>query len=79
MAKKTPDKNTGKKKRDKKRGSVANASFDAQLRDAIRAVDVANLMTSPSGAPSKIFCMSPEMRSGRTKPPYSCAMEIVAG
>jgi transcriptional regulator with GAF, ATPase, and Fis domain len=47
MAKKTADKTTGKKKRDKKRGSVAGDSFEAQLREAIRAVDVANLLTSP--------------------------------
>ena len=47
MAKKTDDKTTGKKKREKKRGSVAGDSFEAQLREAIRAVDVANLLTSP--------------------------------
>ncbi|MBA2733951.1 MAG: GAF domain-containing protein [Acidobacteria bacterium] len=47
MAKKTADKTIDKKKRDKKLSSVADSSFDAQLRDAIRAVDVANLMTSP--------------------------------
>jgi signal transduction protein with GAF and PtsI domain len=46
MAKKTSAKSSDKKKRDKRRAAGAGA-FDAQLREAIRAVDVANLMTSP--------------------------------
>jgi GAF domain-containing protein len=45
MAKKTSEK-PAKKKRDKKRASAAG-SFETQLRDAVRAVDVANLLTSP--------------------------------
>ena len=47
MAKKTVAKNSDKKKRrDKPRANVGSA-FETQLRDAVRAVDVANLMTSP--------------------------------
>ena len=45
MAKKTESKSSGKK-RDKKRAAGTGA-FEAQLREAVRAVDVANLMTSP--------------------------------
>ena len=40
-------KTSGKKKRATKRAFAQSFSFEAQLRDAIRAVDVANLMTSP--------------------------------
>jgi sigma-B regulation protein RsbU (phosphoserine phosphatase) len=46
MAKKTGAKSSDKKSRDQKRTSKTGA-FEAQLRDAVRAVDVANLMTSP--------------------------------
>jgi signal transduction protein with GAF and PtsI domain len=46
MAKKSSQKSSGKKGRDKKR-SPARGAFESQLRDAIRAVDVASLMTSP--------------------------------
>lgn len=46
MSKKAAAKSSGKKKRDKER-STETGAFEAQLRDAIRAVDVANLMTSP--------------------------------
>lgn len=43
---KTSAKSSNKKKRGKKSASAA-VTFEAQLRDAIRAVDVANLLTSP--------------------------------
>jgi transcriptional regulator with GAF, ATPase, and Fis domain len=43
---KTSAKSSAKKRRDKSRSPSAKA-FEAQLRDAIRAVDVANLLTSP--------------------------------
>lgn len=39
--------NQRKQKRGAKKKSQAGGSFEAQLRDAIRAVDVANLMTAP--------------------------------
>jgi transcriptional regulator with GAF, ATPase, and Fis domain len=46
MAKKTgAKKNFGK--RGEKRAPSSGVTFEAQLRDAVRAVDVANLMTSP--------------------------------
>jgi transcriptional regulator with GAF, ATPase, and Fis domain len=43
---KTSAKSSGKKRRNKSRSPSAEA-FEAQLRDAVRAVDVANLLTSP--------------------------------
>jgi signal transduction protein with GAF and PtsI domain len=46
MAKKSSQKSSDKKRRDKKRSPTTGA-FESQLRDAIRAVDVASLMTSP--------------------------------
>jgi GAF domain-containing protein len=46
MAKKSGQKSSEKKKLGKKR-AVAAGVFEEQLRDAIRAVDVANLLTSP--------------------------------
>ena len=46
MAKKSGAKSSGKKRPGEKRTPSAGA-FEAQLRDAIRAVDVSNLMTSP--------------------------------
>jgi transcriptional regulator with GAF, ATPase, and Fis domain len=46
MAKKSDQKSSEKKRPGKKRRSAAGA-FEEQLRDAIRAVDVANLLTSP--------------------------------
>jgi transcriptional regulator with GAF, ATPase, and Fis domain len=46
MAKKTATKSSDKRKPDGKRAS-ASGMFEAQLRDAIRAVDVSNLLTSP--------------------------------
>ena len=46
MAKKNSEKKSVKKKRDKKSASAGSA-FEKQLRDAVRAVDVANLLTSP--------------------------------
>jgi GAF domain-containing protein len=46
MAKKTVAKSSDKKKRGKGRSKTGSA-FETQLRDAVRAVDVANLMTSP--------------------------------
>jgi phosphoserine phosphatase RsbU/P len=46
MAKKTAAKSSQNRKRDGQRAS-ASGMFEAQLRDAIRAVDVANLLTSP--------------------------------
>jgi len=45
MSKKTPKK-AGKKERDNKRASDGS-SFEIQLRDAVRAVDVASVLTSP--------------------------------
>jgi hypothetical protein len=45
MAKKTEAKSSGKKR--DKRGAAGTGAFEAQLREAVRAVDVANLMTSP--------------------------------
>jgi signal transduction protein with GAF and PtsI domain len=50
MAKKTSPRTSDKKRRDKRGASAAaeaSGAFEAQLRDAIRAVDVANLLTSP--------------------------------
>lgn len=49
MAKKTGAKSSSKssKKRGAKRAPASGVMFEAQLRDAIRAVDVATLMTSP--------------------------------
>ena len=48
MAKKANTKKTLKgKKKGAKGAAAASTSFEAQLRDAIRVVDVANLMTSP--------------------------------
>jgi transcriptional regulator with GAF, ATPase, and Fis domain len=49
MAKKTVEKTHGRRsgKRGTKRSPASGTAFEAQLRDAIRAVDVANLMTSP--------------------------------
>jgi GAF domain-containing protein len=49
MVKKASTKKTLKRKKKgaKKAAAAAPASFEAQLRDAIRVVDVANLMTSP--------------------------------
>jgi signal transduction protein with GAF and PtsI domain len=49
MAKKTGAKTSGKRsmKRGAKRAPASGVTFEAQLRDAIRAVDVATLMTSP--------------------------------
>lgn len=47
MAKKTGAKSSDKKSGDKGRASADRLSFETQLRDAIRAVDVANLLTSP--------------------------------
>jgi transcriptional regulator with GAF, ATPase, and Fis domain len=47
MAKKTEVKSSSKKKKREKKRAGETGSFDAQLRDAVRAVDVANLMTSP--------------------------------
>ena len=47
MAKKTGAKNSDKKKKRDKKRSTAGSAFETQLRDAVRAVDVANLMTSP--------------------------------
>jgi len=49
MAKKTGAKTSGDrdKKRGAKRAPASGVTFEAQLRDAIRAVDVATLMTSP--------------------------------
>lgn len=46
MAKKTGAKTPVKKRRDRRRAQP-RVSFEGQLRDAIRAVDVANLLTSP--------------------------------
>jgi putative methionine-R-sulfoxide reductase with GAF domain len=46
MAKKSSQKSSDKKRRDKKQ-SPDRSAFESQLRDAIRAVDVASLMTSP--------------------------------
>jgi transcriptional regulator with GAF, ATPase, and Fis domain len=46
MAKKSGAKSSGKTRSGEKRSPPAGA-FEAQLRDAIRAVDVSNLMTSP--------------------------------
>ncbi|MDT4895058.1 MAG: hypothetical protein QOH25_135 [Acidobacteriota bacterium] len=46
MAKKSGTKSSDKKSRGEKRSS-ARGTFEAQLRDAIRAVDVSNLLTSP--------------------------------
>jgi sigma-B regulation protein RsbU (phosphoserine phosphatase) len=45
MAKKTVAKNSGKKR--VQRRAAGTGAFEAQLREAVRAVDVANLMTSP--------------------------------
>jgi transcriptional regulator with GAF, ATPase, and Fis domain len=47
MARKGGAGSSGKKGRAKRRASAGGGSFEAQLRDAIRAVDVANLLTSP--------------------------------
>lgn len=47
MAKKTVAKSSDKKKRRAQPRSTAGGAFETQLRDAVRAVDVANLMTSP--------------------------------
>ena len=46
MAKKSGAKSSDKKRRGQGRASAASA-FEAQLRDAVRAIDVANLLTSP--------------------------------
>src|SRR5215212_4897791 len=46
MTTKSGTKSSDKKRRSKGRASAVS-TFEAQLRDAIRAVDVANLMTSP--------------------------------
>jgi transcriptional regulator with GAF, ATPase, and Fis domain len=46
MAKKTAAKSSSKKQLDKKR-AASRGAFEAQLREAVRAVDVADLMTSP--------------------------------
>ncbi|HKR02116.1 MAG TPA: GAF domain-containing protein [Pyrinomonadaceae bacterium] len=47
MAKKITPKPSSKKRVDGRRATPRAASFEAQLREAIRAVDVANLLTSP--------------------------------
>jgi transcriptional regulator with GAF, ATPase, and Fis domain len=47
MAKKIVARSPAKKGRKKGSASAGGGSFEAQLRDAIRAVDVANLLTSP--------------------------------
>jgi signal transduction protein with GAF and PtsI domain len=47
MAKKTVAKSSDKKKSRAKPRSNIGGAFEMQLRDAVRAVDVANLMTSP--------------------------------